>query len=323
MKPSDARAPSETRDPELDPETLIPQAGAMPPLPQLDFDDLAAPARVAWQATVRRRRARHRRRALSVAAVLLAVIGAFWWLRRAQPIGAVTGYFVADLGGPREVFEPLEVGEVVESGDRRLLLSFGAGHRLRVDRGSRLTIVSEVEMGLDQGAIFIDAAPGPLTVVTPQAQVGHIGTRYEIRVRGDRTRARVREGRVRLAGDKANIEIHRGEGAEIDGEGFIETHTLSTFGDPWGWIDETVPPFNLERPTLGDVVRWAAAETGRELEVSPELLLDERGEAVRVSGAPKGKRPRETLELVLAGSGLELQVEKDRWSIRPAPEVAR
>ena len=251
---------------EIDPvERLVKLAGRRP----RPDAELTARVRQAvhdeWQEEVRGRS--RKKMFAAAAAVVFVVMGAAYFALRPKPSPVIATEIVArvqTISGSTAV----SAGQMIRSGET-LELPAGAvasldwnGVTLRVDGGTRVRLDGRDAASLESGAVFI-ATEGAsrLTVHTRYGDVRDIGTRFEVRMRDETVRVRVREGLVSMRGVKA------GAGTEIRAtKAHLSQHEIAVAGDEWSWIERAAPPVILGGKTLGEVVQLVAREKGLALE---------------------------------------------------------
>ncbi|MEM6796476.1 MAG: STN domain-containing protein [Acidobacteriota bacterium] len=328
MEHEDARDLDRNRDEEAHDAVAeaLRQAGPRPELSALGLEglsteELAAPARAAWEARLARR-ARGRRalaRALALAAVLaLAALGLALLRSGPKPTATVLASLAEEPAGPGQAEAwppgaPIAYGSALATAaDPPLWLSLQVGaHRLRLDAASELLLLSPSRVELLRGRLYVEAGPEPLEVLAAGTVSEHVGTHYEVQVENGEARVRVRDGVVRLLRGQEKLEISRGQAGLATPAGLTLTAT-PVRGESWGWIRHAAPPFILEGSDLASFLGWFEAETGFEVEVAQELLTDEDGKPIRLRGALGAMAPREALDAVLAGTSLRSEIRGDR-----------
>jgi ferric-dicitrate binding protein FerR (iron transport regulator) len=178
------------------------------------------------------------------------------------------------------------------------------GGTLRLDRDTQLRIDTARTATLIRGAIYYaNETPGvAVTIYTPFGDVRDVGTRFEIRLRDDAVRVRVRDGAVLLRGTTARA------GTELlAGRTSVTSRTIATSGEEWAWIENAAPPIVLEGKSLDEVLQHIAIEKGLTLERSgPDPML--RGDVpLSVS---------EALDAATAAAGVTYRIEGDRLIVR-------
>jgi hypothetical protein len=333
---------------------LLREAGPRPAIPPEDLELVRDSAREAWRELVATRggarpesvrrgeRAGRSRlgRYLALAAGLLLVVSAAWWLwsgRAPEPpsvvatVELVTGHVEvhdADEGARATPAADSElfVGAVVETvggatGEpSRIALALGTGAKVRVDEGTVVWLLADGRLRLERGAVYVDTEPygrsgmtagGRVEIVTPRGTVTDIGTRFEVRLGGDDAaslRVRVRDGSALFDRDGEAIEVSAGEQIDLREDGTLERIVLDALDPGWAWVLEAAPALEIEGRSLRDYLQWIARETGREIRFANAGLAAAAGE-IRLFGSIAGLTPEESLEVVLPGSGLDWAVE--------------
>lgn len=268
------------------------------------------------------------RRRLLVAACLVALAGAGAFLARlllreaARPLvtvaridGAANAWSETGAG----VVETLSPGaslaagrSVATSADARVALDTVNGHSLRLDRDSRVVLVSEREIRLEHGAVYLDSganrpAEAPLAVLTPLGRVREVGTQFEVRVSADTLTVRVREGRVSLGDDRESAEARAGEELTLSA-GRLSRRTISADSPAFDWAQSIAPTWELDGSRLSDFLAWVARESGRQLLYADAALAGEAPDVI-LRGDVDGLRPVEALEVILPAVGLAYRME--------------
>jgi hypothetical protein len=240
---------------------------------------------------------------------------------------------------PLSVDRRLAVGDQVEVSDAGgvAALRLAAGGSLRVAPGSTIALISASEVSLERGAVYFDSggesssgsggessSGGPaLTVRTAWGIVQDIGTQFEVRVleAGDERalRVRVRDGEARLRGATVQGSAVQGEELTLDRQGDLVRGRVDPAGDAWSWVIASVPPFELERRTLGELLDWVARETGWQVRFEDASLADLRSEILH--GGRVNRPDRAHLE-ILPTSGLEGTVDGGVLTVRALAETA-
>ena len=296
---------------------LVRLAGARPAVPRERSVRVEAAVREAWtEATAQRQRRRVSGwlAAASLAALLALALGlAFWRGQATQPSPVAT---VERVHGGVELRTEDRSGVVGQgtavaamatfttARDGRVALRMAGGPSLRLDVDTRLTLVATDRVRLEAGAIYVDSQGGrPVTVETPWGEVEERGTQFEVRLPGEAVRVRVREGAVELAaGERA---WHAAAGAELllTAEGDLTRGVVPFHGQPWHWVQEIAPSFEIEGRTLGEYLAWVGRETGWQVQWRDAAAAPRRG-AVVLHGSVEGLPPEQSLAAVLPTCGL-------------------
>ncbi len=301
---------------EQDIERVLRAAGARP----TPSDEMKAAVRGAvhaeWRATVYRQR-RHRRRVsfAAAAAVAITAIGApltLWWLsapgalvasvsRSVGTVNARQGYWPRSV--PAHEGQHLHAGQaLITASDGRVALQLPSGLSVRLDHDTRVSLIEAGRIALHRGAVYVDARAmpvNPLQIDTPAGSVRHLGTQYEVRLVGDNTRVRVREGRVELrsSGGPA-INAGAGEQVIVSNTREPQRSSIVTYGNDWAWVSTAAPPFDWNGRSLSEFVAWVGRELGREIVFATPETEAEASRTV-LSGSVSDLSPAEALSTVL------------------------
>jgi ferric-dicitrate binding protein FerR (iron transport regulator) len=281
-----------------------------------------------WQDSVR---ARTRRRwmltgvpALAAAAAIVAAV-ALW--PRPTPIppapivvarlaAATSPVVLTDGSGSRTVAagDTIPVGAALQTApDAVATMALDGGGELRMNGGTALRLTAARHVTIDRGHIYLDSGSstggGTLTIETFAGTVRDIGTRFDVQVRGDDLRVRVREGAVRLEGGSERHDVTAGRELSARG-GHVTVRPTSTFGPDWDWIVRGTL-FRLEGATLVRFFAWVEAEGGRQVEFSDPSLRDAVGGTV-LHGSIEGLTVDDALAAILPASGLTHKLENGR-----------
>jgi len=323
---------------ESDVGRLIVEAGPRPGAPPERLARIRAAAREEWlrQAPPQDRPAPRRAPwiPIALAAGLLLALGlALSGRRGGAPVPAPAPPTVATVElvrGTEPGFgtgDELVAGSWIETGSGPaagpVALRLSGGSSLRIDVGTRVRLVSNREVELESGAVYLDsdgaaASSPPLEVATPFGRVTEIGTRFEVRLdaaEGSALDVRVRDGRVVLAEDSKAHEIARGEALRLGADGETERRSIDPRGAEWDWALAAAPAPEIEGQTLVEFLAWLARETGWTIRLEgAELAGSVAG--IRLHGSVEGLAPPEAAEVVLTGAGLEHRLEERTPVIR-------
>ena len=241
-----------------------------------------------WRASVRRKRWT---RVAVAAAVAATIAGVMLTRPRNEPPVAVP--FV----------ETTEIRELTTPHDATTSVPWNGG-TLRLDRETHLRFDGARTATLLRGAIYYanDSGGPTVTIHTPFGDVRDVGTRFEVRLRDDALRVRVRDGAVIVRDRTARA------GTELVADRTsVTSRTIATSGEEWSWIENAAPPIVLEGKSLDAVLRLVAIEKGLTLERSgPDPTL--RGDVPLSVG--------EALDAATLAAGVTYRIESDRLIVR-------
>jgi ferric-dicitrate binding protein FerR (iron transport regulator) len=244
-----------------------------------------------WRGTIRRRRWTR----VAIAAAVAATIGGVMLTRpETKPVAPV----VTPLASAQA-----EITEITVADGSTRSVPWNGG-TLRLDSGTHLQFDAARVATLHRGAIYYaNDTPGvAVTIRTPFGEVREIGTRFEVRLRHDAVRIRVRDGAVvvRDTTARAGTEL-------LATRTSVSERKIATSGEEWAWIENAAPPIVLEGKTLGQVLRIVATEKG--------LTLEQNGPDPTLRGdLPLSMS--EALDAATAAAGVTYRIECDRLIVR-------
>lgn len=272
---------------------------------------------------------RHRRRwAVPMAVAASVVLAGLIFIRAplpTQPEVASLATVIQVSGALRDAAERTPIsrgahlagGARLETGDvGRAALEMADGTSVRLDHGTVLTLVADRRLSLESGAVYIDTASAgdrggaSLTIMTPHATATDIGTQFEVRVAGEGTLVRVREGEVRVSADGRDQISGAGIAARVDSGGEIRSEPIPVWGTSWDWTQQVAPPFDAEDRALAEFLAWSARELGLQLDYQGDSAGAAR--AIRLSGSVADMRPRDALQAVMTTTALDYRIEDGR-----------
>jgi len=208
-------------------------------------------------------------------------------------------------------------GETISTGpDEGLSLLLARGESLRIDANTEIRIDSANHFALLSGRIYADSGQfvyreGGLNIETGFGRVTDVGTQFSVSASDESLEVAVREGRVDVQSEQAAYAARIGERLTLKaGQAAVITE-LDTHDAYWGWVADLAPTLDLSNKSLLDFLKWAARETGRELQFSSDEL---RMFAMRtdVHGSIEGMTPDEALVAILAATTVHYRIENHR-----------
>jgi FecR-like protein len=212
---------------------------------------------------------------------------------------------------------PVHAGDVISTGSNEgLSLLLARSESLRVDENTRIRVDAADQFALLSGRIYADTGQfvyrnGGLKIDTEFGVVTDVGTQFSVATTDQSLDVAVREGRVDIRNQTDTYAARMGERLTlVQGEAAAVTD-LATHDDYWEWVVELTPTFDMTNKSLLDFLKWAARETGRELQFGSN---ESRMFAMRtdVHGSADGLTPDEALEAVLATTTARYQIEDDK-----------
>ncbi len=264
-------------------ERLLELAGPPPNVPKKLYDEVRGTARVAWLAKVEERRVRQRRRrnVYLLAALVVLALGTGLYFRLAgsgsEPLAVVEAWSGIPTPGFPVGGDIMAGMEIATSDASRVALRLVGGASLRLDRGTRLLLVTPNMIWFENGTVYIDTGTdgsgAAVEVRTPQGVVTDVGTQFEVRQDEGSLRLRVREGEVRLAlADDNLLSAQAGVALTVLSDGTVEREAVAPHGEGWEWVLRAAPSFELEGKSVAEALDWIVRETGWELRFADEEL---------------------------------------------------
>jgi len=207
----------------------------------------------------------------------------------------------------------VHVGDVISTGSGEgVSLLLARNESLRVDENTQLRIVATDQFTLLGGRVYADTGQfifrdGGLKIATAFGLVTDVGTQFSVATTSKSLDVTVREGRVDVQNDSDRYAARMGERLTlVQGETAVLTE-LDTHDDYWDWIVPLTPEFDMSNKSLLDFLKWAARETGRDLQFESD---ESRMFAMRtdVHGSVEGLTPDEALEAILATTTVRYQI---------------
>ena len=233
-------------------------------------------------------------------------------------IGTVARVAGADGAGTLPAIgETVYAGDVLETGaGERLSVVINNAESLRLDQDTTLAFVAKDEFRLDAGRVYADTGDfmyrdRGLVIDTPMGSVTDVGTQFAVQIGSDSLDVAVREGRVDITRGASEYVAVAGERLQLGADDEATVRTLQPHDPFWSWTASLAPVFDIENKSLLDFLRWAARETGRELEFEDNEL---RLSAMRTDlhGSVADFEPMEAVESVLATTNFRYRIQADR-----------
>ena len=252
----------------------------------------------------------------------IAALGVFLWTQRPLPAQPELVARIATLWGdavlveepaesPARVALPIHAGATLATHEGRVAFTFGDSLSLRLDRHTRLRFDSREQVTLLEGTAYVDSgginAVPALRIETPAGAVRHVGTQFQVRVSGDVTVVRVREGRVLLTrASGAPTDIAAGDELRVSGGDLRLRRGLPSYGADWEWSAGIAPALEIENRPLAEFIAWVAREHGWQVRYGDESLQT-RTFDIRLHGSLDQIEGPAMLERVTLVTGVPLQ----------------
>ena len=257
-----------------------------------------------WLHSVRQRRRVRRFSVVAVAAVVIVAVLLILPRETTDPV--VPPAMIAQVQAVRGTISPVVApaakvpeGTWIETGAGSAISLDWNGATLRLGEDTRLRLDSAQLATLERGAMYFDGHAASVVIRTPLGDIRDLGTQFEVRLREETLRVRVREGRVDLRGAVAEA------GTELIADRTsLRKGPIAVSGAEWQWIEHAAPPLLLEGLTLREALTRIGREKGLRLE-----LRGVDGD-VRLHGSV-AFTPEEALDAATAATALSYRIEND------------
>jgi len=281
-------------------ERLLRIASEKPAVPSEAEARVRAAVHQAWQQDVAKRRFRRRVWTVSSLAAAAAIAIVFLSIPRQTIAPAFPAAKLERSVGTVHV-RAADGGTLIETGaDGRASFRLDSGTEFRIDRNSRVSVGRDFTV--IAGALYVASTERGLVVRTHFGVARDIGTRFEVRVDGDRELVRVREGLVECM---VEFETHRaaaGEQLEITRSGVTKS-ALATHAAEWSWTESVAPAFTIEGSSVSSFVAWVASESGMSVQyASNDLRL--RAQRTTLHGSIGDLTPAVACGAILPTAGM-------------------
>ena len=211
----------------------------------------------------------------------------------------------------------VHVGDIISTGSSEgVSLLLARSESLRVDENTQLRVDAADQFTLLGGRVYADTGEfvyrnGGLKIETEFGLVTDVGTQFSVTATDLSLDVAVREGRVDVQNEADTYAARMGQRLTlVQGEGaaLVELDTHDVY---WSWIVDLTPAFDMTNKSLLDFLKWAARETGRDLQFESD---ESRMFAMRtdVHGSIDGLTPDEALEAILATTTVRYRIEEDK-----------
>jgi len=288
-------------------ERLLRIASEQPAVPSDAEARVRAAVHQAWQQEVATRRFRRRVWTMSslAAAAAIAVVVILMPHPTVMPPPAAPAAKLERSFGTVHVRAANGGTEIVTAADGRASFRLDSGTEFRIDRNSRVVLVSGTAFTVDRGAVYIATAERGVEVRTRFGVARDIGTRFEVRLDGDTELVRVREGIVAFE-DLARVSA--GEQLQIR-SGTVSKSAIAPHAEEWSWTESVAPLFTIEGQSVASFVAWVASESGLRVQYeSNELRL--RAQRTTLHGTIGELAPAVACATILPTAGMRCTAAK-------------
>lgn len=276
-----------------------------------------------WETATRRRSMTRWALPLALAASVVVAVG----LMRDEPVAPtmVVGT-VMRVTGPAS---GLAAGDSVSRGDT-LRTAPGQGLSITTSDGLSLRIAPDTEIVFEgpdivsmvAGQVYADSGERAfldrhIRIDTPFGSATDLGTQFSVSYTGQTMSVAVREGSVNVIDQQdqpAEYVAEVGERLVLRPGQDVSVEQVSVRDPSWDWAVALAPTFDIENQSLLDFLKWAARETGRNLEFEDDEL---RMQAMRtvLHGSVTDFTPEEAAESVLSTTGFRYRIDDQRIAI--------
>jgi len=275
-----------------------------------------------WERRTAAQNARRWAMPLALAASVILAVAVFWQppVTRPPPVSVGT---VARVAGTDTAGMLPEAGSAILAGvtlstanGQGLSITLRNAASLRLDENTTLVVDSGNEFRLTRGRLYADTGDlvyrdRALVIGTPLGRVTDVGTQFVVGVIADGLGVAVREGRVDVQSQSDTFVAIAGQRMRLDRDDGATFDTIEPDDPYWDWTATLAPAFDIENRSLLDFLRWAARETGRELEFESNDL---RMTAMRTDlhGSVADFEPLDAVESVLATTSFRYRLAPGR-----------
>ena len=233
-----------------------------------------------------------------------------------SPVGTIvkiagTGTDTQFVGG--QVF----AGMTLTTGDDGgMSIALQNAESLRLDANSELVINDGDDFALLAGRVYVDTGDflyrdKGVVIDTQFGAVADVGTQFSVDISADLLDVAVREGRVDVQSGGQELVAVAGERLLLEEGKAAEVGSLQPHDAYWDWVADLAPVYDLENRSLLDFLRWAARESGRELEFEDNEL---RMAAMRTDlhGSVADFTPVEAVRAVMSTTTFRYRIETNK-----------
>ncbi len=223
--------------------------------------------------------------------------------------------------------DAIAVGERVESGLYSGLGLRYQGADLRLDASTTVVFAAE-RIELVTGRVYVDTGEGfaqkTVRVHTPLGWFEHVGTQFLVAVVDGEVHGAVREGRIVLHHDGAELLLSAAADAArliVVDDGVTRESAVPTSGDLWAWTEASSAGLDLSGLSADEVLRWVARERGQRLDYASPAVRRAAENARQRGTAGVRLGPAEALEVINLSTQLRVRAQGDRLSVSLASEA--
>ncbi len=207
--------------------------------------------------------------------------------------------------------------EIISTGPNEgLSLLLARSESLRIDENTRIRVDAADQFTLLSGRVYVDTGQfvyrdGGLRIDTRFGVITDVGTQFSVFASDQSLEVTVREGRVDVKNQADSYVARMGERLTLVPGKEVSVTNFETHDSYWDWVVDLAPTYDMNNKSLLDFLKWAARETGRELQFASN---ESRMFAMRtdVHGSIDGMTPDEALAAILATTTVRFRIEDDK-----------
>ncbi len=250
--------------------------------------------------------------ALAASLVIAINIGTQQAPAPAAKVGEIA--YVTGAGNRYSEGDAVYAGDVLQTaGTEGMSVMLPGDISLRIAADASLRFDTADELTLLHGLIYADTGDRiyrqqHLTVHTEAGSATDIGTQFSLAYVDDRLSVAVREGRVDIAANDTIHSANAGQKLVFAADGGPQRAAVLPYDESWDWASELAPGFDITDRSVMDFLKWAARETGRELNFANDELRIAAMNA-KLYGSIADVTPTEAISSVLATTRFRYQVD--------------
>jgi len=286
-----------------------------------------AAVRSHWQQAVKLNKQRQRSYLWAAAASLMLVSSIIFLNLNQQPVALDSEFLAAVEGISGQAqwqhndgsWKKLQFNDSIKANTRirtahqsYLTLHLADQSEIRIAANSEFMAQANL-IELKYGQLYHDTddalIAAPLTILTDQGSVQHIGTRYLVSSEQGEVKVAVRSGKVKITSavdDQSDQILENNQMASIKTNTPAEINTISAYDELWDWTFTAQAKFDLNNRSLYDFVNWYARQTGLNIEWQN---LESASKRVRLQGNINNMSPEQAIKTVFYSTQYDYVIE--------------
>lgn len=147
----------------------------------------------------------------------------------------------------------------------RAALTVGGRYSVRLAEATELRLLAEEHLQLVAGKVYVASLTeqgGAIVITTSAGEVSDIGTQFEVQLRPEGLRVRVRQGEVAIDRPLGRLRGIAGEELIVKIDGTIQRGKIQPDDAAWQWTQALAPMITIDGQPLTTLLRWVERETG-------------------------------------------------------------